>query len=60
MSSPSWIRALTRRLLQRPTVDDLQARGQNAPTPGPLRKIGDRVAGVVFPTNNSGNNRSVR
>lgn len=53
-------RALRRALGRGPRVDELGERGKNAAPSGPLLRALSRVAAVVFPVNNSGNNRSVR
>lgn len=53
-------RALQRALGRGPRVDEIDARAQNTPPSGPVMRALSRVAGVVFPVNSSGNNRSVR
>lgn len=59
MASPAG--RLLRTLLGRPAHLDPQAhRQQNASHPSALARVLSRVAAIVFPTNSSGNNRSVR
>lgn len=60
MADASVIKALRRALGRRPTVDELDARGQNAAPTGLVMRAVSRVAAIVFPVNASGNNRSVR
>lgn len=45
-------RRLLKKLLRQPA--------QNDPKVSPLMRLASRIAAVVYPTNNSGNNMSVR
>ena len=50
-----------KRILGRgPRVDELQERGKNAKPSGLVMRAVTRVASIVFPVNESGNNRSMR
>lgn len=57
MPGPAPLIRLAARLLRRPArAEDEDPR----PRPSALSRVVNRVAGVVFPTNKSGNNMSVR
>lgn len=45
-------RRLLKKLLRQPTTKEQKV--------SPLMRIASRIAGIVYPTNNSGNNMSVR
>lgn len=52
--------ALRRILGRGPRVEELDPRGQNAQPTGAVMRAVSRVAAIVFPVNESGNNRSMR
>lgn len=62
MATASPVLKLLRRALRRGPADDPQAQRPQSQRPGtgPLARAIVKVADIVFPTNSSGNNRSVR